>query len=277
MSLISKIKVDTNEIELIVLGDPHYGAPGQDRKLIQRAVQYVLKPDGKQKYIVSVGDDLDLSTGKDFGVIGYHFSTDESIDMLAEDLRPAAKEGKFIGGVTGNHDDRITKHLKTEHCPLKSLYKEWSRSFGYEIKRGASLIFDFSVKRTNDAKYANFTGVLSHGSGGGGTVGAVVNRIQTFKNLVQNADFYVQGHFHQPAYFNYDASIYDVSRHEVRTITQHFICAGSCLGYEGYAEKMALRKNTPSVAIIKMYAGNNNIKKEINVSFETTNSLNKLV
>lgn len=196
------LKVPSTTAELIVLGDLHFGSPEQNPKKIRKAINYALNKENV--YVLSIGDNLDLSTAKSFGVIGVTPSPQQSVKDLAHEFRPLAEAGKLIGFLQGNHDYRLTKQTGTDLDLTEGLVHEWNEVYGGKILYGKPVILlTVKVRRGNEKDQAKgemdtFACCFTHGTGGGRVPGGVANWMQRMTNLVADADIYGQGHHHQP-------------------------------------------------------------------------------
>lgn len=192
-----KLTVPSDTCQLICIGDPHYGCESQRRRPILKAIEYVEKTENA--YIVTIGDNQDITTAQSYGVLGHSPSLQEAVGLFASDFRNVAGMGKLIGSVQGNHDKRLAKHTSTDYDPTETLFNEWNATLGTNIQYGKPiLIVSVRVQRDNGSQYDSFHCVFSHGSGGGGTAGTVANNSIKMRNQCIDADLYVQGHFHRP-------------------------------------------------------------------------------
>lgn len=241
-SIVTAPKVEEDYAEIFLFGDSHYGAKAQDRKLIRDGVKYVLHT--PNCFAVKVGDILDNSLLGKFGIIGESKSVADSLADFKLDFMPLIKEGKFLGAVPGNHDMRISKSLGSYFDPVEQFLGEYDIAYGCP-----HLIIWSSVGRSG------FLGFVTHGSGGGGTLGAVANSMIKSTNEISDADWYAQGHFHQeiiaPSVIR---PWFDKKSQKVQSQKQLFISTGSNLKKDGYAAIARLRNGGTSNTIISLTA-----------------------
>jgi len=243
-----------DEVELFVFGDPHYGSPDRDKKLIAQGIQYVL--DKPNCYAITVGDNLDLSVKDKFGVIGIDEAVDKAINDFDNDFYDLAKSGKLIGTVPGNHDIRISKAVGSPIDLVKQLIRGWNKEKGVTVHYGEpSLVLDVKLD------LSSFLGLLHHGSGGGGTAGAIVNSIEKHLNLLSDADFFIQGHFHRPTYHNITRRTYHRPKKVITTQSQHFFTVSSCLKAASYAEAARMKATEASATILTFKSQSKNGRK----------------
>jgi len=249
-------------MELVVLGDPHYGSAGQDRRLIHRCIKYAMETDNA--YLITVGDNLDLSIAGKHGAIGDTMSVNEALDLFRSDFRDIATAGKFLGTVPGNHDKRVTKATGSVCDLVEQTINEWNDAYNLNIVYGdPGMILDFRVGKSC------FVGYVTHGSGGGGTAGASVNANEKSLNVLNDADFYLQGHFHRVNFSGGDRIFYDRIKRKIGYQFQQMFTAGHCLKYEGYPREFRLKYVRPSALILRFEASpETNHKKPKRITHE---------
>lgn len=242
------VEVPSTEAELVILGDLHYGAEDQDRKPIKKALEYVANKDNA--YVMSIGDNLDLSTAKSYGVIGITPSPQDAIQNLSRDFRKTAELGKLIGFLQGNHDVRLVKQTGTDLDLTQALVNEWNDIYNGLIQYGKPvLLVRFKVQRYNG--WDSFVFCFVHGCGGGRNPGTVANWMTRMRNLVTNADVYAQGHHHQPMIAVRNLKMFHAGHGLVNKV-QTFITVGGHVHDAEYAETKMLESCPALNAKVKM-------------------------
>lgn len=237
--------------EIFLFGDLHYGADAQDRKLVQESIEYILNT--PNCYGVGVGDTLENAIAGKFGVIGETKSVEQSVREFKEDFLPLIKAGKFLGTVIGNHDIRVTKATGSKYDPIEEFFDDIERTLGITVSYGKPhLVINSRVGRSN------FVGFITHGSGGGGTLGSVANAMLRSVNEISDADWYAQGHFHQEIIApTVRRPFFDRQKKVMLTQEQTFISTGSNLKKDGYAAVARLRDGSTTNTIIELTASPN--------------------
>lgn len=162
-------------------------------------------------------------------------------------------QGKLLGSTGGNHEERshkesgldisedIAKALKIPYDPFGVLY---SLKFG-QCSGGKQ----------------NYTVYATHGSGGGGTKGAKINKLYSLRNICL-ADVYVMGHVHD-IITTHDVYYIPDTRH-ARLIRRRrsFTTSGSYLDWGGYAERLMLSPGDTGFPLIRL----DGLKKEVKIT-----------
>lgn len=261
-----KIK-SSNPVELLVLGDLHYGADCQDRKLIKAAINYVKSKDNC--YLAHIGDGLDSPIAGSKGYREGAKSLNASLEEYKADFEPVVKMGKFIGGVQGNHDMRVSIHAKVNIDLIEMCHNEWSLRYNQPIMYGTpGLLVAFAMKDKTGREGKVISILLAHGSGGGCTPGTAANSILKHRNLCANADVYVQGHFHKQSYLEELATLYNGNTGSLTVKKQIFSTIGASTGYEHYAANLRLAQSTPSCGLIQMSTKRTKTSSESTVRFQ---------
>lgn len=250
------VKVPSNEINVVVFKDLHYGAVDQDRTSIKRSIKTIL--DTPNTYGISIGDNLDLATAGSYGVIGVDHSPQDAVDLLAADFRPLAEVGKLLGFVQGNHDTRVLRAIKAKVDLTEILVNEWNEIYGGCIQYGKPAI----VARFRTDKTCSFTGVFIHGTGGGRNPGSAANWLPRIRNIAADADFYVQGHHHQPMAMWRNMNLIKSTPFSLQKKTQLFVTVGGAIDDAEYAQTKMLEDCPNYDVMIKMKARLNSKKNK---------------
>ena len=213
------------QIEIHMLSDWHRGDPLSDTKLIRDRVEYI--ENTPNAYAVCMGDLADCAiSGSKGDTYGAARNPGEQIRELVSLLEPI--KDKVLLFVEGNHERRIynTAGIWINEQVAAQLGK-------LEVYDPEAVILDLRfgqlTRRQSEGRKASYTGYITHGSGGGGTIGAKLNRLQKLAEIIP-CDFYMQGHTHQPAVFS--QCYLSPSRKGMET--QLFLNAGASLQYGGY-------------------------------------------
>lgn len=142
---------------------------------------------------------------------------------------------RIIGCITGNHEQRMYKEFGFN--PLQPFCRELGIPYcGYSsvlrIRVGKR------TSRSNEYRQM-YWGFAHHGNGGGGTMGAALNRKVKLQEIVHGMDFYMAGHDHQ--LIAGTRNILLPKRDTIEHQRVHYIDTGSFLDWDGsYAEESAM-------------------------------------
>lgn len=164
------------------------------------------------------------------------FESDADEYQKAVDLfRPYA--GQIIGCITGNHEQRMYREFGFN--PLQPFCNELKIPYC-----GYSACIKLRVGKRKRAKEGDqyeqvYWGFAHHGNGGGGTMGAALNKKIKLQEIVHGMDFYMAGHDHQLIVGTRNILI--PRRDKIEHQRVHYIDTGSFLDWnESYAEEAAM-------------------------------------
>lgn len=154
----------------------------------------------------------------------------QQLRRAADLFEPIAN--RILGATTGNHCERI---VKTDSIDLMELL---ARELGFAYCAEGLLLF-VRVGEQSGGKHhrpACYTIYVSHGTGGGRTLGGKVNAVERMTGII-DADIYVMSHVHTPsvsrqAYYRTDAKNSSVQR-----VERMLVVTGATLNYGGYAQR----------------------------------------
>lgn len=221
---------DFEFVEILNAGDLHAGDPNCDTKMVEDAVAWVLeKP---YRFMNIVGDILNAAIKSSVSDVYSSMTVDDSIDLVVRLLKPAAEAGKILCVLDGNHDRRVWKEVGLD--PVKYVCHRLGIEYaGMECYQVLSL-GNHNPRATDRVRPIHYAGYLTHGAGGGRTVGAKMNGVKQLEDIV-NADYYVRGHVHQPAVFSSLRLVPDSQYRRIVEQEVYFISVGASLNRGGYA------------------------------------------
>lgn len=206
------------------MGDFHIGSAEHQSERLDEWLDYVLQaPDASLAF---TGDGLNsaikTSVSETYDEVA---PVGQAKRILRRKLKPLAEAGRIDVGVPGNHEDRIYKAVGD--CPIEDIAD--ALEFPYVP---AAAVLRYHV---GDVTYDLF---LRHGTGGGGTAGAAVNRLEKQEKII-DADIYLSAHTHNQVAFVKDHFfvVEEDGEIETRRKKRLFVCSGSFLAYEKYAAK----------------------------------------
>lgn len=219
---------------LVPLGDLHRG----DRHLTDRGLNklkgyldwVMARPNA---YVFLMGDILNVAsrTSKT-----NPFESDSDEYQKARDLFYPYRE-RIVGCITGNHEQRMYKDYGFN--PLQPFCNELGITYC-----GYSACLKIRVGKRKRAKSGDqyeqvYWGFAHHGNGGGGTLGAALNKKVKLQEIVHGMDWYMAGHDHQLICGT--RNILLPKRDTIVHQRVHYIDTGSFLDWNGsYAEEAAM-------------------------------------
>jgi len=178
---------------LVPLADLHIGDKNCDYKLIEGYIDWIEKHDNALVWIN--GDVLNLATTTSASsVFEQEYDLNQQIEKAIEMFKPI--KDKILGVISGNHERRLES--KAGYNPLIP----FCHALGIPYC-GYSQVFEIQVggkhKRDKHPKgnYQSYTVFAHHTTGGGGSVGSKINRVDKLRQIVSNADIYLGSHNHQ--------------------------------------------------------------------------------
>lgn len=201
------------------VGDIHLGAPECAEDALDEWLQYLV--DAENVSMLNTGDNLNCAiTSSVSDTYAETMTVGAARALLTEKFRPLAEKGILDGIIDGNHEERIYRAVGDS--PNAAV----AEALGVSYAPAALLV----VYHVGDQEYTLY---VRHGRGGGGTMGAAVNRLEKQERIVE-ADVYVSGHTHTQVAFPKNTFVRDGDK--VVRKKRLFICSGSFLGYEDYAK-----------------------------------------
>ena len=219
---------------LIPLGDLHRG----DRHLSTRGLSklkgyldWVIER--KNAYVFLMGDILNVASRSSKTNPFESMSGNDEYQKAVELFKPYAS--RIIGCITGNHEQRMYKDYGFN--PLQPFCNELGVQYC-----GFSAAIRIRVGKRKDRKnefQQMYWGFAHHGNGGGGTLGAALNKKMKLQEIVHGMDFYMAGHDHQ--LIAGTRNILIPKRDTIEHQRVHYIDTGSFLDWDGsYAEEAAM-------------------------------------
>lgn len=225
-----------NSVNIVALGDIHYGDNQADRVMFKRVVDRIQNEENT--YAIITGDLLNVGIADSVTGSYGSMTLGEELDIMCEILKPAAH--KILGSVSSNH------HARLERRTGMSLDKEVSERVGIKHLGHIGM---FNIVVGNNCYYF----AVHHGAGGGRTMGAKANELARLQEVVPGCDIYLQGHTH--TFQHYLSRSYYVNRRKgkISELDSHFVTTGHFLNYESsYAAEQKLRPSAKGSAMIQL-------------------------
>lgn len=230
-------------VEVIFLGDVHYGSPQCDVEPFTKMLKYCLE---NNVYVFLMGDMIECATRHSVGAGVYEQETpaNDQHEQMIEWLTPLAERKLIIGSHRGNHEERV--------------YKET----GYDVSK--ALARELKVPYLGDACWNQFrvgnqsyTIYSLHGRTGSrfdGTALLAIERISTSFF----ADMVVMGHTHKC--INSIVLMQKVRNGLVTEHKKHLLITGSYLKYDkGYGQTLGLPISKLGSPKVKFYTKRHDI------------------
>ena len=203
-------------IEIVNLGDIHWGNANCDRKSFIDVINYI--KDNPNVYWVSTGDLLEIST-KDSKSFDYNASNPQNeFNEMLDILKPISN--KCLGFVRSNHHKRIQK------------------SVGIDLDKAIANLLNIPLLGTTGflrvvVGNCGYFLCLHHGIGGGSKLGSKANNTLQMGINFKGFDVYLSGHNHTN--FVHVSLDYVLDRKHYKLIPNpvYYVCAGHFLNYFG--------------------------------------------
>ncbi len=234
--IVTTVDIKEDHGYLIPIGDLHRG----DRHLTSRGLTklqgyldwVMARPNA---YVFLMGDILNVASRSSKTNPFESESGDDEYAKSVKLFKPYAS--RIIGCITGNHESRMYKEFGFN--PLQPFCNELGIPFG-----GFSSAIRLRVGRQKERGgsqrfYQTYWGFAHHGNGGGGTLGAALNKKVKLQEIVHGMDFYMAGHDHQLV--TGTRNILLPKDDNIVHQRVHYIDTGSFLDWDGsYAEEAAM-------------------------------------
>lgn len=220
---------------ILTLGDLHFGDKSftkESRSKLMGYLKWVNETPGAR--IILMGDLLNVAT-RESKTSPFEQNSNEFQDIV-ELFKPY--KDKIITAIIGNHESRLLNYADVNLTQLFCMQLEIP--YG-----GFSCVVYFKVGKRTDNKSNRFLqtyyGYFYHGSGGGSSIGAKLNRTTKMREVVGDMDIYANGHSHQLGAVPVTEYRPSAQGKKLKKCRVWFINTGSYLDYEdSYAEEKGL-------------------------------------
>ena len=231
--ILKEFPRDTDYITLYPISDVHWGAA----ECMEREFKAYLKQiENDPSAAVLLAGDL-LNNGvksSKTDVYREKYPPDVQKEMMIDLLEPIAD--KIVAGVAGNHEYRTSKEV------CQDVTKDIFVALRIKDRYTPDAAFiKMSLGEKQNKKPATYMIYLSHGAGGGSTLGAGVSRQDNYQLSIEGVDISVSGHTHKPTKTPSARLVFDSRNNNiVRSNTLIFVCT-AWLDYGGYPERGQMR------------------------------------
>lgn len=216
---VLKIKFQENGY-IMPFSDSHIGNLNHNKLMYKYFLGWLYE--NKKYFVYTGGDMIECASKNSVGLEEQIMDVDDQIEQVIKDLYPIAEEGRLIGMIRGNHENRARKFAGvdvTKHMARELNTKYLGIAFNMDIKAG---------KKT-------YTVYATHGNSRATTKPGKLNACYKLKDIY-DVDLYCMSHLHE-----LDASKLTIYRHyrgKVLPFIKHFLLTGHYLGYlDSYGEE----------------------------------------
>lgn len=209
---------DADHHYIYPIGDLHIGSPQHAGGLLREWFGYL--QEAPRVSILNTGDNTNCALSSSVSdEYGEKLTVRQAREQQTELFRPLAP--KFDVIIDGNHELRV--YRATGDSPNAAV----ADALGINYTMSACIVRYL----VGDQRYDLY---LRHGTGGGGKMGAQVNRLADQDGII-DADIYVSGHTHTQVAFVKDVFIPVLGETRFARKKRLYVCSGSFMGYEDYA------------------------------------------
>ena len=237
-TIVADLPSDLKTLELVCISDAHIGDPYANEQELMKQIRYV--EDTPNCYAIINGDIMNnaIKSSKSDSYLEV-LSPMEQIVKAVMILKPIAN--KVLAITQGNHERRTAKESGVD------LMKVIAMELGLADKYSDGMAYLF-VRFGMQGSHRHFKKVpygilVTHGNGGGKTVGAKANRLADLVSIA-DADLYLYGHTHQNMAFKEGFMRVNWGNNSVAMVDRLFVNSGAFLDWGGYAEQNQYRPST---------------------------------
>jgi predicted phosphodiesterase len=234
-TIIADLPTEIKTLELVCISDSHIGDPCANEQALMKQIRYV--EETPNCYAIVNGDIMNnaIKSGKS-DTYTEVLSPMEQIVKAVLTLKPIAN--KVLAITQGNHERRTAKESGID------LMKLIAMELGIEDKYSDGMAFIFlrfgELSSHDHYRKVPYTILVTHGNGGGKTVGAKANRLADLVSIA-DADVYLYGHTHQNMAFKEGFMRVDWHNNQLTMVDRLFVNSGAFLDWGGYAEQNQYR------------------------------------
>jgi hypothetical protein len=230
---IARVSVPRGKQALINFSDLHVGHPNFREHILDMGIQWALENDA---LCICGGDWMENATKHSVGagVVEQVLTPQQQVDFL--EAKFSLLKGRFIGGFSGNHEDRTYKETGLD--PMQTIAR------ALEIPYFPVEFFGVISAQDENGHNTSYSVYAVHSDSGHKSSGLAVNKVQSDWGWI-TADIKMKSHDHQ---LDFDfAETLQVVKASTSVIQrkEYVVLTGSCLSREGsYAAKKPRRPGT---------------------------------
>lgn len=244
--ITATLSEEIREIEIIGIGDVHYGSPEHNAKLFNEIIEKIKNQDNL--YCILLGDLIECVTKDSVGDLYTQKGTpQEQADHIVEKLTPIRH--KILAMTGGNHENRV---FKTSGFDINSYIAYKLGIIERYVKNSFLLFVRFGRQRGSRQRYHNFSIVVSHGVGSGVKKSSKINAITRLQETIVGADVYIIGHVHDYICTYSDVFCVDTHNKKVKQKTSCLLSQGAFLDFGGYGYEKGYKPLSQKFGIITL-------------------------
>ena len=237
---------EIKEIEIIGIGDGHYGSPEHNYKLFDEIIKKIATQDNL--YCILLGDLIECVTKDSVGDLYTQIGTPhEQADYIAEKLKPISH--KILAMTGGNHENRI---FKTCGFDINYYIAEKLGIENRYVKNSFVLFVRFGRMKGAKGKPHVWSIYVTHGVGGSTKKPSKLKKLIELKDMVGGCDIYIMGHVHDYICTYEDNFFVDSRLKRVISKTSGFLSQGAFLDFGGYGYEKGYKPLAKKYGIITM-------------------------
>lgn len=246
MKVITHNLGDFKEIYILPLADLHHGDIHSDYKLVQEWIEFIRTT--PNAFCILNGDLMDAAIKSSIGdTYGASLQPMEQLQQCVKLFMPIAD--KIFAVLPGNHEMRIYKSDGLDVTQLMCT----QLGIGDRYSPGSAVVFVRFGKweKHRHGEPVCYSIYCVHGSGGGRTEGAKINRLTQLASIV-DCDIYIHSHTHLPAVTKLAYYRVHLNNSSVKKVDKLFVNTAAALDYGGYGELASLKpacKDTPIIML----------------------------
>ena len=240
---------EAKEIHLLPLGDLHWDSRYSNHSLIERKIQEIKE----NNYLtLLIGDTFDKlffnwllkeQQGDDLNV---------ALVTVANLFKPIKENILLI--MDGNHERGMEK--KTGFNMAEALANVLEIPFIRGIGVLHLRVGKYRKNQTSKSfsRMNSYVGLVAHGYGGGRTKGAKANKAAALGDVMENCDFSIMGHVHDPNLIPNSRLVYDPQRKTVYAREIRNVILSAFQNYSNYAQESFMRPS-PQLEYLMRFDG----------------------
>jgi len=246
-----KVRINDSCGYVLPIADVHIGDNcfcGGGRNLLKSNIEWVKNTPNARVFLL--GDILNVATRTSkSSPFNQNLSLKDQIEEAVKLFLPI--KSQIVGAISGNHEQRLIDICGYD--PTISICHQLDiKYYSY------SAVINFVVGKGQ--RRLSYVFYFHHTTGGGGSVGSKINRIDKLRELVTNCDCYVGGHNHQLAAVPVTTRVVDTKHDKIHILRQLLVDSGSYLSWDdNYPEKMQLKPTKLGSPRIRIDSGKRDI------------------
>jgi predicted phosphodiesterase len=240
--------IDSKIVNLYPLGDFHIGSSHFKDNELKEWVNVIAKD--KNALVVIHGDIINNAIKTSVSdIYDEVLNPEQAIDKAVELMTPI--KDKIIGITSGNHEDRTYKITGID--VMKNFaYRLGKQDVYSPISNLIFLSWGDTQKKGIGRRTPNVTSIyMTHGSGGGRTVGAKANQVARLANMI-DADIYIHGHTHSPIIFKENYIKVDKMNKGYKEVPRLFVNTNSTEGFGNYGERFKMNPTNRDFIVVEL-------------------------